>query len=178
LHGLANSAYLSRFLFSALPCVAPYCAPGGIRAVSTSPSYRPTDHHDLVVELDLGQPENEPEQGAAADEHDRIRHREVAGERSQARDDYQQSGDQKLGLAHPSSVPIRRTNGIRPIPQVASRPAPMRAARASCVASTDRRGLANKRVPTAAATSPKGVPTGFFLPVSVITLLTGRVCPV
>jgi hypothetical protein len=62
------------------------------------------------------------------------------GERTQARDDHQQSGDQKLGLAHPSSVPIRQTNGIRPIPQVAIRPAPMRAAGASCVASTARRG--------------------------------------
>ena len=38
---------------------------------------------------------------------------------------------------------------------------PMRAARASCVASTDRRGLANKPVPTAAATPPEGVPKGF-----------------
>src|SRR5918997_4246289 len=39
LHRVANPAYLSRFPFSALPCVAPYCAPGGIRVVSTSPSY-------------------------------------------------------------------------------------------------------------------------------------------
>src|SRR5918998_6763166 len=34
LHGLANPAYLSWFPFSALPCVAPYCVPGGIRVVS------------------------------------------------------------------------------------------------------------------------------------------------
>ena len=35
LHVLANPAYLSGFLCSALPCVAPYCVPGGIRVVST-----------------------------------------------------------------------------------------------------------------------------------------------
>jgi hypothetical protein len=34
LHRNANPAYLSRLLFSGLPCVAPYCAPGGIRVVS------------------------------------------------------------------------------------------------------------------------------------------------
>ena len=34
MHELANVPYLSRFLFSALPHVAPYCAPGGIRVVS------------------------------------------------------------------------------------------------------------------------------------------------
>jgi hypothetical protein len=34
-HGVANPPYLRRFLFSGLPCVAPYCAPGGIRVVST-----------------------------------------------------------------------------------------------------------------------------------------------
>src|SRR5215208_3051859 len=32
--GLANPAYLSRFPFSALPCVAPYCVPSGVRVVS------------------------------------------------------------------------------------------------------------------------------------------------
>ena len=31
LHELANPAYLSRFLFSGLPVVAPYCVPGGVR---------------------------------------------------------------------------------------------------------------------------------------------------
>jgi len=31
---VANTAFLSRFLFSGLPCVAPYCAPGGVRVVS------------------------------------------------------------------------------------------------------------------------------------------------
>jgi hypothetical protein len=34
LHRNANPAYLSRLLFSGLPSVAPYCAPGGIRVVS------------------------------------------------------------------------------------------------------------------------------------------------
>jgi hypothetical protein len=31
---VANPAYLSRFLFYGLPCVAPYCVPGGVRVVS------------------------------------------------------------------------------------------------------------------------------------------------
>jgi integrase len=31
---LANPAYLSRILHSALPCVALYCVPGGVRVVS------------------------------------------------------------------------------------------------------------------------------------------------
>jgi hypothetical protein len=66
-------------------------------------------------------------------EHDQIRHRQVAGERAQARDDHQQSGDQKLGLAHPSSVPIRRLDEVRPIPLVAMRPASMRDASAARV---------------------------------------------
>src|SRR5215216_1811909 len=35
LHGLAIPVYLSRFLFSGLLRVAPYCAPGGIRVVLT-----------------------------------------------------------------------------------------------------------------------------------------------
>jgi hypothetical protein len=34
LHSLANPAYLSPFPFSALPSVAPYCIPGGVRVVS------------------------------------------------------------------------------------------------------------------------------------------------
>jgi hypothetical protein len=38
-HRLANPAYLSRFLFSGLLRVAPYCVPGGIRVVSILPSY-------------------------------------------------------------------------------------------------------------------------------------------
>jgi hypothetical protein len=39
-HGFANAAYLSRFLFSALLRVAPYCVPGGIRVVSKGRGYR------------------------------------------------------------------------------------------------------------------------------------------
>jgi len=66
--------------------------------VSTAPSYRPNDHHELGVELILGQPGKEPEQGAADDEHDRIPHRMVAGGCAQARDGHQQSGDQDLTL--------------------------------------------------------------------------------
>jgi hypothetical protein len=34
LHRVANAAYLRGFLFPALPCVAPYCVPGGVRVVS------------------------------------------------------------------------------------------------------------------------------------------------
>ena len=37
LHGLANPAFLSRFLFPVLLRVAPYCVPGGIRVVSKGP---------------------------------------------------------------------------------------------------------------------------------------------
>src|SRR5215211_3362947 len=32
--GLANPAYLSRFLCSAMPSIAQYCVPGGVRVVS------------------------------------------------------------------------------------------------------------------------------------------------
>src|SRR5918993_1654625 len=39
LHEVANPPYLKGFPFSALPSVAPYCVPGGIR---TSDSYSPT----------------------------------------------------------------------------------------------------------------------------------------
>jgi hypothetical protein len=41
LHRNTNPAYLSRFRFSALLGVAPYCVPGGIRVVSISSSYSP-----------------------------------------------------------------------------------------------------------------------------------------
>ncbi len=34
MHGFANPAYLSGFLFSGLLCVAPYCVPGGVKVVS------------------------------------------------------------------------------------------------------------------------------------------------
>jgi hypothetical protein len=37
---VAIPAYLSDFLFSGLHCVAPYCAPGGIRVVSKGQGYR------------------------------------------------------------------------------------------------------------------------------------------
>ena len=35
--GLASPGYLSRFHFSVLPNVEPYCAPGGVKVVSVSP---------------------------------------------------------------------------------------------------------------------------------------------
>src|SRR5829696_5199111 len=41
LHRNTNPAYLSRFRFSALLGVAPYCVPGGIRVVSISSLYSP-----------------------------------------------------------------------------------------------------------------------------------------
>jgi hypothetical protein len=41
LQGTANAAYIEGFPFPALPHVAPYCAPGGIRVVSISPSHLP-----------------------------------------------------------------------------------------------------------------------------------------
>jgi hypothetical protein len=39
LHGLANPAYLGRFLFCGLPSVAGCCAPGGVRVVSTGADF-------------------------------------------------------------------------------------------------------------------------------------------
>jgi hypothetical protein len=89
------------------------------------------DQHDLGVEPHLGQAGNESEYGAADNEHDRIRHGQLAGERAQARDGHQQSGDQKLGLAHSSSVPIRQPDEARTISPVAIRPVPMRGASAA-----------------------------------------------
>jgi hypothetical protein len=47
--GLARPAYLSRFLCSALPCVAPFCAPGGVRVVSTSPFLEASTRSGSVV---------------------------------------------------------------------------------------------------------------------------------
>src|SRR5215203_5183066 len=41
LHRFANPPYLGRFPFSALPRVAPYCVPGGVRVVSISPFLLP-----------------------------------------------------------------------------------------------------------------------------------------
>ncbi len=39
---LARLAFLKEFLYSAFPCVAPYCVPGGVRVVSTAPRIDPT----------------------------------------------------------------------------------------------------------------------------------------
>jgi hypothetical protein len=38
LPSVANATYLSDFLCSGLPCVAPYCVPGGVRVVSGFPA--------------------------------------------------------------------------------------------------------------------------------------------
>ncbi len=40
LHNLENPAYLSRFPFSGLPCIAPYCVPGGVRVVSSGVGFQ------------------------------------------------------------------------------------------------------------------------------------------
>ena len=65
------------------------------------------DQNDLGVELHLGQAGNEPEQGAAHDEHDRVRHRQAPRERAQAHHGHEQPGDQELGLAHAFSLPTQ-----------------------------------------------------------------------
>jgi hypothetical protein len=51
LHGLANPAWINRFPFYALPCVATYCVPGGVRVVSISPSHLPSTKGSLVRAL-------------------------------------------------------------------------------------------------------------------------------
>jgi hypothetical protein len=55
--------------------------------------------------VDSRQPGNEPHQSAAHDEHDWIRHRQIAGERTGLRDGHHQPGDHKLAVDHPASVP-------------------------------------------------------------------------
>src|SRR5215203_6885879 len=49
LHKVANSPYLSQFQFSAFPCVAPYCVPGGIRVVSEAGRYHLSDTFAIEV---------------------------------------------------------------------------------------------------------------------------------
>ena len=44
------------------------------------------DEHELGFEPHLGQPGDEPEQGTAQDEHDRVRYRQQAGQSAQAHD--------------------------------------------------------------------------------------------
>jgi hypothetical protein len=49
---IANPAYLNDFLFYGLPCVAPYCVPGGIRVVSGRVTYvQSHSGHDSNVKL-------------------------------------------------------------------------------------------------------------------------------
>ena len=43
LHRVAHPAYLSRILFSAMPCVASYCVPGGVRVVSEAGGWHLSD---------------------------------------------------------------------------------------------------------------------------------------
>ena len=40
LQAVAKPAYLSGFLFYAMPCVAPYCVPGGVRVVSSGVGFQ------------------------------------------------------------------------------------------------------------------------------------------
>jgi hypothetical protein len=54
LQGLANAPYLSRFPFSALPCVAPCCAPGGVRVVSDRVGITARGAHPRLVRELLG----------------------------------------------------------------------------------------------------------------------------
>ena len=54
LQGIANPAFLIRFLCSVLPCVAPYCVPGGVKVVSISPPiYLGNGSLALVLQLSL-----------------------------------------------------------------------------------------------------------------------------
>src|SRR5215208_1282734 len=48
-HGIANAAYLSGFLFSDLLLVAPYCVPGGIRVVSGAGRWHSSDPHAIAI---------------------------------------------------------------------------------------------------------------------------------
>jgi hypothetical protein len=54
LHRLAKPAYLSWFLCSASPCVAPYCVPGGVRAVSGVRGLRVTCSSVLDTRVGMG----------------------------------------------------------------------------------------------------------------------------
>src|SRR5829696_417388 len=57
LHALANPLYLRRFLFPALPCVAPYRVRGGVKVVSMTPSYpRDTVVHAWLLSATSGKP--------------------------------------------------------------------------------------------------------------------------
>ena len=47
--GHASPGLLSRFLFSALPCVAPYCVRGGVRVVSSGVKMSPLYPYNTVV---------------------------------------------------------------------------------------------------------------------------------
>jgi hypothetical protein len=51
LHRLADAAYLSGFLCSDLPSVAPYCAPGSVRVVSTFLQSKETPRRDFLKEV-------------------------------------------------------------------------------------------------------------------------------
>ena len=51
LHEFANTAYVSRFLFSGLLRVAPYCVPDGIRVVSIAPLLSGRGVHPKLVQL-------------------------------------------------------------------------------------------------------------------------------
>ena len=73
---------------------------------------RQEDHqHDVGIEVHIRQAGNESEQRAADDKHDRIRDRESASQGAQHGNGDEQPDDQKLGLAHSSSVTIASPPG-------------------------------------------------------------------
>jgi hypothetical protein len=57
LHEVANLPYLKGFPFSALPCVAPYCVPGGVKVVSGGRGSRIIGAFALNMRVGTGQPQ-------------------------------------------------------------------------------------------------------------------------
>jgi hypothetical protein len=61
LHEVAEPAFLEGFLFSGLPCVAPYSVPGGVRVVSKGYGLRilvsfvhlSTAYHDQIHSINV-----------------------------------------------------------------------------------------------------------------------------
>src|SRR5215207_1687145 len=60
LHLRANPAYLSRFLSSALPYVAPYCVPGGVRVASGGGGLRGVGSFVLSKRVGMGRAYPQP----------------------------------------------------------------------------------------------------------------------
>jgi hypothetical protein len=76
LHRVADPPYLSHFPFSALPCVAPYCVPGGIRVVSGEVRRQWITRRRFLCKPDcqmLGGPPNRRGEAPTRDFHLRLR---------------------------------------------------------------------------------------------------------